>query len=189
MTIISNNCLAGSIYHDFGLRFDSPTINIQILPEQYAKFCSNIKHYMNSDVIEISPDNFDETQINMIINMFGFIPHEFPYGLCDDILIVFQHYKSFDEAVQCWNRRKRRIDYNNMKFMFWLEHEGYLKCGIDFDNCNLKKQVMFLKNFNYEYKCEHYSFVMPKERNSLDLVGNIKQYQVGFDIKKYLEEE
>ena len=27
VSILSNNCLAGLIYHDFGLRFDSPAVN------------------------------------------------------------------------------------------------------------------------------------------------------------------
>lgn len=29
-TIISNNCCAGFIYHDLGLKFNSPTINLTV---------------------------------------------------------------------------------------------------------------------------------------------------------------
>ena len=36
-TIISSECAGGVIYHDLGLRFDSPTINLWFKPDDYLK--------------------------------------------------------------------------------------------------------------------------------------------------------
>ncbi len=37
-----------------------------------------------------------------------------PIGVLDDIEIVFLHYHSEEEAYTKWNRRKERIDINNV---------------------------------------------------------------------------
>ena len=43
-TIISNNCTGGAVCHELGMEFKSPTINLQILPEDYPRFCANIEY-------------------------------------------------------------------------------------------------------------------------------------------------
>lgn len=50
-------------------------------------------------------------------------------GKLDDIEVVFLHYKSEEEAYQKWNRRKKRINYNNLIFKF--------------NDMNLAKKKMF----------------------------------------------
>lgn len=48
-SIISNDCTGGVIYHDLGLRFTSPTINLFFEPyEDYLYFLSNIKDYLHA---------------------------------------------------------------------------------------------------------------------------------------------
>lgn len=41
-----------------------------------------------------------------------------PIGLIDDVEVVFLHYKTFDEAVEKWNRRKSRINWDNLYNVF-----------------------------------------------------------------------
>ena len=50
-TIISNNCTAGFIYHDLGLEFRSPTINLTI--KQFPLFIAHLPHYLNCELMEI----------------------------------------------------------------------------------------------------------------------------------------
>lgn len=45
ISIISNNCIAGYIYKYFGMKFLSPTINLQIAPSDFIKFCSALSIY------------------------------------------------------------------------------------------------------------------------------------------------
>lgn len=57
ITILSNNCAAGFIYHRYGLRFNSPTVNLQMSPKDFLKYVQNIEHYSECEIAEISnPD-------------------------------------------------------------------------------------------------------------------------------------
>lgn len=41
MTIISNTCLGGRLYHDYHQKFLSPTIDFYMNPDDFVKFCLN----------------------------------------------------------------------------------------------------------------------------------------------------
>lgn len=84
-SIICNNCIAGVIYHNLGLKFTSPTINLYIPGEDYLNFVRYIKEYQNAALIEIDSDK------------------PFPVGqLClngyPKVSVFFQHYTNFNEA-------------------------------------------------------------------------------------------
>lgn len=44
-TIIFVNCIGGGIYHDFGWKFLSPTINLFFYPDDYICFVSQLHQY------------------------------------------------------------------------------------------------------------------------------------------------
>ena len=52
-TVISQNCIGGVFYHDMGLKFLSPTIDLYIPEPDFIKFISNLEYYINTD-LEIS---------------------------------------------------------------------------------------------------------------------------------------
>ena len=54
ITLISNNCIAGCVLYDFGLRFDSPTINLFIPFPDYIKFLSDLKGFVNKEIVDIT---------------------------------------------------------------------------------------------------------------------------------------
>lgn len=41
-TIISNNCWGGTVYESYGMRKESPTIGMFIMPSDFVRFCSEI---------------------------------------------------------------------------------------------------------------------------------------------------
>lgn len=49
-TIIASNCNGGIIYHDLGMKFYSPTINLFFYPKDYIKFISNLKYYLSLSI-------------------------------------------------------------------------------------------------------------------------------------------
>ena len=171
-TIIANNCIAGNMLHDLGLRFNTPTINLQILPREYIKFCQNFRHYMETDVVEYK--QLSNKHKYDLINMFNRVPNEFPYGLCDDILIVFQHYSTFAEGKAAWDRRKARIDYGHLGFMFYIAWEYDQHKAIDFANLKLKNSVIFTENF--DVKVPHYRVDPMPGATFLDIAANGKKY-------------
>ena len=81
-TIISNNCAGGAIMHELGMEFRTPTINLQILPEQFPKFCKNLSYYLTS---ELNPCfDLTETHVKMLNTMFGGVP-DLPMGIINEI--------------------------------------------------------------------------------------------------------
>lgn len=108
ITLISNNCIAGYIYHDVRGKFYSPTINLQIAPVDYVKFVNNMDFYLNQDLVEIQEPS-DEG-----FKKLGGEKITFPVGRLGDIIIYFQHYKNFTEAKSKWESRKERIIADNI---------------------------------------------------------------------------
>lgn len=98
ITILCNNCLGGVIYHCLGLQFLSPTVNLMVnSTADFIKFCKNIDYYLQLTITEIQ----DET-----------VPY--PVGMCGDIKLHFNHYRTFSEAVSKWEIRKKRINWDNL---------------------------------------------------------------------------
>ena len=171
-TIIANNCIAGNMLHDLGLRFNTPTINLQILPREFPKFCQNLRHYMETEVVEYK--NPSDLHRYDLINMFGRVTNELPFGLCDDIIIVFQHYSSFEEGKAAWDRRKARIDYDHIGYMFYLAWEYDKNKGKQFYDMGLKNTVIFTERFDIDVP--HYRMDPIPGATYLDIAANGKKY-------------
>ena len=105
-TIISDNCNAGIIYHDLGLQFLSPTINLYFLPGDYLKFLQNLHHYLQVEPKEIADESV-----------------AWPVGRLEDVKVYFMHYKSFEEARTKWIARAARVDFDNL-FVLMSEKNG-----------------------------------------------------------------
>lgn len=56
LSVFCNNCLAGCILHDFGIKFNSPTINLFIPFPDYIEFVKNIKYYVSAPIHDITTD-------------------------------------------------------------------------------------------------------------------------------------
>lgn len=95
VTILSSNCVGGVIYHDLGLRFMSPTINLFMRPTDFVRFLSDVPHYLNCGLQEIATN---ET---------------YPCGDLDGLRLDFVHYGSFAEAKAKWDERSSRVNLNN----------------------------------------------------------------------------
>ncbi len=102
ITILSNNCTAGVIYHKLKLKFLSTTINLQIDNEDFLELVQHLCEYENSSLIE---------------GVSSKAPY--PIGILEggdlkNIKIKFMHYKSFEEAKEKWFERYKRINYDNI---------------------------------------------------------------------------
>ena len=87
-TIIASNCVGTMIYHDMGLPFLTPTINLTI-------------------------------------SMRDLVGGKCPAGRLGSIRINFVHYDTFEEGAACWERRKKRINWDNIILM-----------GVERDDCD-----------------------------------------------------
>lgn len=171
-TIVSNNCIVGNMLHDLGLRFNSPTINLQIMPMEFPKFCQNFRHYMETELIEYK--KLSDLHRYQLINMFGRVPYEFPFGLCDDVIVVFQHYSSFEEGKKAWDRRKKRIDYDHVGYMFYVAWEYDRNHAQKFYELGLDNAVIFTERFDVDFP--HYRIDPPAGSTYLDVAADGKKY-------------
>lgn len=146
-TIISNNCAGGAIAHSLNMEFKSPTINLQILPEEFPLFCNSLKLYLEQPLTEYK--DIYETHKKYLVKMFGGVP-DMPFGLLHDIIVCFQHYGTFKEAQSKWYERIKRIDYNHIGYIFHARGKEYEAEARKFINLGLPNSLCLTENFGLD---------------------------------------
>lgn len=94
-TILSQNCIGGVFYHDMGVQFTSPMINLYMTGKDFVAFVLNLDYYLS-------------LKLRMT---WG---EEYPIGYLDDVAIYFMHYDTCQEAEAEWEKRKTRIIRDNI---------------------------------------------------------------------------
>lgn len=166
-SIIASNCNGAFIYYDMKLKFMSPTINLSFDMNDYVKLLENLEWYMDQNIEKYEDERFD-----------------YPTGMLGDIEIRFNHYKTFEEAVEKWEARKKRINWNNLFII-----------GIDGDNCTYesmcrfdalpyKNKVIFTHKPYPEIKSAFYIKGFEKESG----VGVLLYFKKQFLIRRYLDD-
>ena len=179
-TILSNNCIAGFIYNDLNLQYLTPTANIYISPNDFVKFCKNIKKYIKLEMKEVKEKNVS-----------------CPIGQLDDIKIYFVHYKTFQEGKTKWDYRKKRINYTNLycimtdrNTIFCEPHACDDEIIYEFDKLPIKNKIVFTSK-EYKLKSSHY---LPKYKdkvvdvatNYINIIGKYVIESNGFDYVEFL---
>ena len=109
ISLICNNCTAGTMYSDLSLQFMSPTINLCFGENSdFFEFCNHLEQYlMEGKLLESAKKETKKGFENAPIGVLS------SKGL-KDIEIHFLHYKNFDEANKKWIERSKRINYNKI---------------------------------------------------------------------------
>ena len=110
-TIISNNCWGGTVYQSYGLKYNTPTVGLFFLAEDYIKFVYNIKEYLKEELVFINQNESKKYKLTKK-------EMDFPIAKLKDIEIYFMHYKTKKEAKEKWERRCKRINWNKILFKF-----------------------------------------------------------------------
>lgn len=137
-TIICSNCTGGFLYHWLGIKFCSPFINLYMTPEDFVTALEHYEEFMETD--------FHEIQIPGL---------EYPVGRgVYDTRIHFMHYQNFTEAQTAWNRRKARVNVENMGIMLANLGGGVEQYGIleRFERLPFKHKVAFTDCAYPEFK-------------------------------------
>lgn len=108
-SIIANNCNGGVIYHDLGLKFNSPTVNLYFPFPDFVRFCERLEHYLSlpKSAMREGPA----------------VPEGCPTGLLEDIMLVFVHYPTFEQARDKWFDRAKRVNMDNL-FLMLAQRDG-----------------------------------------------------------------
>jgi len=149
-TIISNNCWGGRVYEYFGLRKNSPTIGAYFFPTDFIAFVRDLKYYTSKPIQMISAE---ESKWYEQLKFKGQL--KFPIGRIDGIEVVFLHYQDPTIAKEKWERRCKRINWNNIIYKFSYMNGCTDKDIREFDDLTKdKKRVIFTrKKIKYVSDC------------------------------------
>lgn len=176
ITIISNNCWGGIFYRNHNLEYLSPTIGLFFMGDDYIKFIYNIQEYIN---LELEFIKIEDSKYYDYLRKIGY---NSPIGKINDVEIMFMHYKDEQEALEKWNRRKKRIDWNNIIYKFSDQNCCSFKNLEDFQKFNAKNKILFTTR-KYE-KID--SIQIKKYKNSENVGDDIKSYKKYFNMVKYI---
>lgn len=115
-TIISNNCWGGFIYQSYNLKYNTPTIGLFFMAEDYIEFLKDIKKWIYKPIQFINYQDSKYYNHFKKWNKFG----KYPIGIFKDsnIEIHFLHYNSSNKAIDDWSRRVKRINWDKVIYKF-----------------------------------------------------------------------
>lgn len=157
ISILSNNCWGGLVYHTLGMECLSPFKNLALECKDYIHMLNNLTYYM-----EIVPE-FVRYQVD---------PHSkesFPVMRVDDVNILFNHDKTPEEAVKKWERRKKKINYDNLFVEMYTE--------------DIEEMEEYMKLYKYEKKV---CFVPHKNGISYEKAG-VYDLEMAYQQREFYE--
>lgn len=170
-SIICNNCFGGVVYHNLGLRFNSPTIDLFMSTKDFLSFTQNLKGYLSAELVEVN-----DTSVNYPVGQLTYKEKT--------ITILFMHYKNFKCAQEKWNTRKKRVDFSNIYIIYSSKNTS-------------DDEAIALEKLKYKHKL----FIMNKNpANSNNVVipdvfkdegflsGDILKYKSPFSLQRYMDD-
>lgn len=175
------NCIGGILFHDLGLRFQSPTVNLMMTQTDFVRFLLHMDEYLGGSFEFFDHDTY-ECPCAYLSNT----------GL-ERITIHFTHYDSSEEAERKWCERAKRIDKENL-FVFLQERDGLTKDDIlSLANLRVRGLVVFTAK---RYDDIPYAIQIPDYEENGE-VGNIlrksllngkREYEKHFDFVRWFNE-
>ena len=176
-SIIANNCWGGFVYDIYGLQYLSPTIGAYFFPEDYLKFLSRLEYYLS---IEAKVLDFEKSKHKQELlkgnNRF--------IGVIDDIEVVFVHYNSAEEAGERVNRRRTRVNFDNLLVKF-NDQNGFKEEDLEqFDKLDYPHKLFFTAD-KKSMKKDYCVFLKKFEKQGY-VVDDIKSSSRAVNFKKLL---
>ncbi len=169
-TIIASDCFGGLVYHNLGLKFMSPTINLYIEKEEFIDFVNNLPQYLDAELVEIKDSE-----------------KSFPVGRLEynnkSVTINFMHYKTFEEAKEKWNERKKRVDFSNI-YIIQLVVDATKDDIESFDKLPYKNKMFITskKLTNSKNVVTHKVFLKKNYKP-----GEILHYRTDYSIRRHMD--
>lgn len=109
ISIISQTCMGGFLYHQFDLKFMSPTINMFFDPFHFIELCLNLKELLDKKPV-FSRYAWEENQ-----------KFSYPVFKLGGVEMHFNHTRSIGEALEKWNARCKLVNYDNILIIMKAE--------------------------------------------------------------------
>lgn len=143
-SLISSNCNGGVLLSDLGLEFKSPFVNLFMTAPDYAKLLNDLKGYMSAKLRFVKEED----------PILG--DASYPTAYLKDVKIYFMHYASEKEALDAWERRSQRINWNNL-YVIFTDRDGCTQEILEkFDRLPFEHKVVFTHVPHPEIKSSFY---------------------------------
>lgn len=157
-SVIARHCWGGLLYHRLGLEFNSPFVNLFLSDKDFNKLAANLKFYMKQKLVYLK-DGYEKK-----------LKKNYPIAALHDITIHFNHYENFSQAIDKWEKRKKRINWNNILFETTTESVEVAK---EFDKLELEHKLCFCsKNIESQNVIDFSSYMQGKEPGTLGMLAN-----------------
>lgn len=169
-SIICANCIGGVMYHDLGLEFLSPTVNLTISMPNLVKMAGNLKWYMEQPLTEQTTDE--------------------PYPVArlgegdDAVQVNFLHYDTFQDAREKWEERKRKINYDRLVLVGVEKQECSYEILRRFDGLPWPNKLIFthLPYPEFSSACYIKGFEHQSE------LGTLTNFKRQFLMRRYMDD-
>ena len=156
ITIFSNNCWGGMLYHSLGLECLSPFKNLSVLDDDYLEFLKCPKDYF-----QIDPEwnGLEELDCNS--------GKKVPMLNWGDILIKCNHYPDPYEAIEKWKRRSEKINWDNLLVEMYTENERIAR---KFSYLDYSRKMCFVP-FDIEVRDVYHLPMLPGQKKFYETVN------------------
>ncbi len=178
-SIISNNCWAGTVYRYLDMPYLSPTAGLYFFSEDYIKFVSDLHYYLDTPLKFI-----DATESKYYEELKKRYQTEKPIGIIDDVEIVFLHYKTQEEAKEKWDRRKARVNYDNIILKFSRMNLCSEKEIDAFNSLPFENKIFINNQLPLKYKSEIYLNLSDNEHG---IIRDNEPFPGKLKLKKLLD--
>jgi len=136
-TIFSNDCWGAEVYHYYDLAYNTPFVGLYLMAPCYMKFLKDPESYLSMEFKFSKHSRYEQVERSRKIR-----EKDFPTGILGDIEIQFLHYDDENEATEKWNRRKQRVNLDNLFVKFDAGKDGATdEIAIEFDNLAYKNKI------------------------------------------------
>lgn len=173
-SIISNNCFGYQFYNEIGIKYETPFIGMCIYGEDYIKLLEKLFEYLNHDLKFIEFSKIKGAT-------------KYPVALLNDIEIHFWHYKTNEEVLVKWNRRKKRIDKSRLFFKYCDRDGCTYELLTRFHNLKFENKVSFTKKGKFNINKHWHNYEIETNQDCVpngDVLYNISKNI--FDIRKWI---
>lgn len=181
-TIISNNCWGGRVYEDLDLEYKTPTIGLFFFSNCYIKFIQDLKNNLSQDLNFVTISKYEKGNLLRQTEYY-------PIGIIGDgIEIHFLHYKSEAEAKEKWERRKGRVNYDNLYFSF-TDNEKFTMQELEIFDALPYPKVFFSSKKIKGIKSLIWLNMFSKKTTIGDIYTNPRWFRKYFDATKWLNQK
>ena len=170
-TIISSNCIGGVLYHELGIQFQSPTINMYIEAKDFIKFCKNLEEYLKKDIQYVEQKE-----------------REYPVARLGDIKLYCVHYKNFEEVKNAWNKRVKRVNLKRICIIMSERDGCTYEDIVEFDKLPYKNKIIFVHKDMPEIKSAYHIKNTELEGDINNKIIGLTEYEGRYTGKRYIDE-